>query len=311
MSERLDSYARFQKEGGVTDLSDRLKLRLSGADRVRYLNGQVTANVQKLKPGEARAACVTTAKGRLCAEIFMHATDEALLLDADPALRETLPLRLERYIISDDATLTDVSGDFRLLHLIGPAMEQVHLFKNVSMTSRAHRFGQSGLDLWIENAAFEQTWTELTTALPIVDELLLESLRIEAGIPRWGRELDENTLPPEAGLERTHIDYDKGCYIGQEVISRLKSIGHVNRALTGFTAERGTELRASMGIFAQRDGVAAIGNLTSVAWSFTLEKWIALGYLKRGSPTGDLFARELGVSSPACIVHVQDFPLTS
>ena len=103
MSELAGRYRTFLEQGGIADFSDRVKLRLSGADRVRFLNGQVTANVRSLTPGETRPACVTTAKGRLCAEVCIQATADALLVDADAAVRETLLPRLERYIISDDA----------------------------------------------------------------------------------------------------------------------------------------------------------------------------------------------------------------
>ncbi len=298
MSDLAGRYRSFLERGGVADLSDRVKLRLTGADRVRYLNGQITANVVRIKPGEARPACVTTAKGRLCADVFVHATDDALLVDADASVRETLPPRMERYIISDDATLADVSDEMRLVHLIGAIGARVGV--------HANRFGRPGLDLWLASDEFEKMWEELSAAHSVLDEPLLESLRIEAGIPRWGRELDENTLPPEAGLERTHIDYDKGCYIGQEVISRLKSVGHVNRRLVGFSADE--ELAPGLRLFASGEA-AEIGVLTSVAWSFALEKFAALGYLKRGSPMGELLAREAGDAGPGRTVRAQELPL--
>ena len=307
MSEIADRYRRFLEVGGVADLSDRVKLRLTGADRVRYLNGQVTANVQKLAPGEVRPACVTTAKGRLCADIFVHATADALFVDADAAVRETLPPRLERYIISDDATLDDVSEEFRLLHLLGAAMDHPGICERAAFSSRVNRFGRTGLDVWLAAADL----APLSASFPILDEPILESLRLEAGIPRWGRELDENTLPPEAGLERTHIDYAKGCYIGQEVISRLKSIGHVNRRLAGFVAMENGALQPGLRLFAPDNDAAEIGTLTSAAWSFALEKPVALGYLKRGSPMGELLAREPGETGRGRIVFAQELPLTS
>ena len=145
----------------------------------------------------------------------------------------------------------------------------------------------------------------------ILDETLADLIRIEAGVPRWGQELDENTLPPEAGLEPTHIDYHKGCYIGQEVISRLKSVGHVNRQLTGFIAEGGTPLAAGLRLFPAGAGAASVGLLTSVAFSFALEKTIALGYLKRGSPTGALHARAADGTGASAIVTVQELPFVS
>ena len=303
-----DTYLDARRRGGVADLSERVKLRLTGADRVRYLNGQVTADVRKLGLGRSMPACVTTAKGRLCAEIFITATEDALVLDADAALRESLPARLEKYIIADDVTLEDISETMRLVHVTGEGADEA-----AALTARgANRFGQAGVDLFLPTETFAETWTRLASTHVVLDEALRELLRIEAGIPRWGRELTEDTLPPEAGLERTHIDYHKGCYIGQEVISRLKSVGHVNRELTGFLSTQGTPLTPGAQLFAA-DALEGkpLGTLTSVAWSFSLEKPIALGYLRRGSPTGGLLARPAEATGPDASVAPHPLPFTA
>ena len=144
-----------------------------------------------------------------------------------------------------------------------------------------------------------------------LDDALLETLRVEAGVPRWGRELGEDTLPPEAGLDRTHIDYHKGCYIGQEIISRLKSVGHVNRQLSGFVVEDREPLQAGWRLYAAGDESREVGVLTSAAWSFALDRPIALGYLKRGSPAGGLLARAADEPSAGRPVHASDLPLVS
>jgi folate-binding protein YgfZ len=311
MTSGAAAYEEFRARGGIVDLSDRLKLVLSGADRVRYLNGQVTSNVQKLAAGAAQPACVTTAKGRLCAEIFITASLEALHLDADPLLRDTLPARLERYIISDDATLADVTDEHRLFHLL-PAPAEIGAFREIAITAaRVNRFGKPGLDLLLTPARAVELWPQLAAAHVVLDESLCELLRIEAGIPRWGRELGEDTLPPEAGLDRTHIDYHKGCYIGQEVISRIKSVGHVNRQLTGFVSANGAPLAAGAMLFTPSDAARAVGVLTSAAFSFALEKPIALGYLKRGTPTGELLARPAEATGAEAVVAVRDLPFLS
>ena len=308
MSDPAETYRTFLKCGGVADLSARVKLRITGADRVRYLNGQTTADVQRLAPGIARPACITTAKGRLCADVFIHATADALFVDADAALRDTLPARLERYIIADDVMIEDVTDTLHLLHLGGIAATRTDLRISTD-APRANRLGCGGVDLWLDPSVFENARDALTDATCALDEELLEALRIEAGIPRWGRDLDEDTLPPEAGLDRTHIDYDKGCYIGQEVISRLKSVGHVNRSLTGFIALDHAPLAPGLRIFAPDDDTREIGSITSAAWSFALEKHIGLGYLKRGSATGELLARPAGGTGPQRRLLVQNLPL--
>jgi aminomethyltransferase len=137
---------------------------------------------------------------------------------------------------------------------------------------------------------------------------LAEIIRVEAGVPRWGVDFGEETLPPEAGLDLTHIDYAKGCYIGQEVISRLKSVGHVNKQLRGFVSVTEAPLEKGWQLFSSDDPAKSLGHLTSATWSFALAKPIALGYLKRGAPSAKLFARSADSSAPGVEVALHDLP---
>jgi folate-binding protein YgfZ len=171
------------------------------------------------------------------------------------------------------------------------------------------RFGRPGWDWWTDADTAAKSWAGIESRVVVLDDALSEVLRIEAGVPRWGRELTEDTLPPEAGLDRTHVDYHKGCYIGQEVISRLKSVGHVNRQLSGFVSAAGEPLIPGASLFVPGDDARAVGMLTSAAYSFALEKPIALGYLKRGSPTGELLARPAEASG--AVVTVRALPFLS
>ncbi|MHA3771599.1 CAF17-like 4Fe-4S cluster assembly/insertion protein YgfZ [Verrucomicrobiota bacterium sgz303538] len=310
MSTTLDAYRQFQQRGGVIDLSARTKLRFTGADRVRYVNGQVTNNVTRLRPGESLPACVTTAKGKLSADVFISAGQDALLVDADAELRESLHARLERYIIADDVTIEDVTDEYALFHLIGGDLPSTPPLPGTQLL-RTRRFGEDGVDIVVPTAEAEALRTHLSASRALLDEALVETLRIERGIPRWGRELTEDTLPPEAGLDRTHIDYHKGCYIGQEVISRIRSVGHVNRQLTGFEATDNQPLAPGMRLFSSADPERQLGVVTSAAWSFAMEKAVALGYLKRGSPTDDLLALPADADAPAVHVAVRQLPLTS
>lgn len=288
-------YWNFRQNGGVADLSARAKFRLTGGDRVRYLNGQVTANVTALRAGASAPACVTTAKGRLCGDIQITVAPEALLVDAVPELRESLLARLERYIIADDVVLEDVTDELRLFHRLTPS--------TAPTAGAFSRFGHPGHDVWAPAG-------EPAPDGPILPAEYLEMLRIESGLPRWGTELTEETLPPEAGLEKTHIDYHKGCYIGQETISRLKSVGHVNRHLRGLASTCGTPLEAGWLLFAPGAMEKTAGEITSATWSFALAKPLALGYLKRGSPETLLAMPAAGDASPV-EVTVCELPFTA
>jgi len=286
----------------LLDLNARAKFRLSGSDRVRYLNGQVSSDIRKLGQHEARPACVMTAKGKMNGLIWVLAAGEALQIDVEEELRESLSMRLERYIIADDALLDDVTEEQGLAHLLGFAgLPEGGALPDGATGYRSRRFGAEGIDIigprdalallargegaifkFLQAASGAAAAGQSAGVFP-VDTETAEVLRIECGIPLWGRELDENTIPVEAGLEKETIDYHKGCYIGQEIISRIKSIGRVNRNLCGFALsaplEPGTRLL---------DGEKEAGVLTSVAWSDALEATIALGYLRRGTESTKL-----------------------
>lgn len=287
----------------IFDLSGRTRLLFSGADRVRYLNGQLTQDLKKLRPGHALPACVTNAKGRLQADVWVAFAGDAegpVSVDAAPELREALAARLERYIVADDVMMEDVTDNGHLLHCVGfAAPDSGKADKSagvVGAETTVHRLPEllDGFPRVTASRLGEQGWDVLVPLgrLATIKETLgalfesdqdWEKRRIIRGIPAWGKELDENTLPPEAGLERTHIDYHKGCYIGQEVISRLKSVGHVNRTLhlLSGTAE---ELPATGTVFFTEAGAEA-GSLTSVT-RLGPEAFLALGYVKRAYQAG-------------------------
>lgn len=277
-------YSQAITTGAVAELP-RAKFKLNGADRERYLNGQVSNDLRKLTPTDTLYACVMTAKGKMCADVFVTAGKDHLLVDADPSLQENLAARLERYIISDDVTIEDVTDELSLIHYVGTLENAPEELKNegaFQAKRKSRRFGRDGWDLLVKRENFPGIWSALAKHYAVATPAVLESLRIEAGIPRWNLELDENTIPVEAGLDKTAIDYHKGCYMGQEVISRLKSIGHVNRELRGFISRDGQPLQPGMRLESPDAPGKDAGTITSTAYSFALEKPVALGYLKRG-----------------------------
>ena len=151
----------------------------------------------------------------------------------------------------------------------------------------------------------------LAARLPVCDEGCAETFRLERGIPRWGRELTEEIIPTEANLETTAIDYGKGCYIGQEVISRIKMSGQTNKRLCGFVSLTQMPLSAGMRLMTTAGEVKDVGWITSVTDSARLAKRIALGFVKRGfqDPGTRLEARfvEVSSSSPA-LVEITPLP---
>ena len=308
-------YRAFRERGGIVDLADRVKLQVTGTDRVRYINGQVSANIAAAKESSVAPACVTSPKGKMCADVFVGVWPGWINIDADPAVRETLQARLERYVVADDVRIEDVSDRASLVHCI--AHNSQHLNSVLSHVpwagaSPLARFGVQGVDFsprWRTQLA--ELWDHLTAHFPIISEPLLELIRIEHGVPRWGRELDENTLPHEAGLDRTHVDFHKGCYIGQEVISRLRSVGHVNRALRGFISPDSTPLAAGSRIFSASDPARDLGRLTSAAFSLALDRPIALGYLRRDAGGESFLAATTDAPDAPVRVSLHPLPFVS
>ena len=274
----------------LLDLSDRAKYKVTGKDRVRYLNGQLTNDILSLRPGSAIHACALTAKGKLCGDLFVAAApEESHYLDAESVLRESLAARLEKYIIADDVTLEDVTDEFGLFHLIDPETATAEsqalaalgtLEETVTFLVASNRFEFPGIDLWFpaKQAALVQ---EQLKQLPI-DAETAENLRIEQGIARWGNELSEEVIPNEAGLDKRAINYTKGCYLGQEVISRIKSVGHVNRHLCGLLPAAGIGLETGDKLFADAESAKEIGRITSIGRTRRIDRPIALGYVRRG-----------------------------
>src|SRR5438876_1574521 len=260
------------------DLSERAKFRITGTDRLRFLNGQITNDLRKASETSAIEACILNAKGKTDAHIFVSASGESFLVDAAADLRETLRVRLERYVIADDVQIEDVTDQFSLFHLLSKQPPAPEFGRIVSV----HRFAEPGWDMWVEVAQHGALLQELSLRWTLLDSDAAEVMRIEQGIPRWGRELTEEIIPIEANLEQRTIDYKKGCYIGQEVISRMKMSGQTNKRLCGLISVNDLPLQPGMKLAVPSTAGKEAGWITSATRSERLGKEIALGYVKRG-----------------------------
>jgi folate-binding protein YgfZ len=264
----VDFYNRVVSGEPMTHvLAGQSLWQLSGPDRERYLNGQVTQDVAALVEGEAGLAAVCTAKGRMEGSLWIAAHGDAYFLDADPTLRESLGARLEKYLIADDAAFEDISDSWSLSHVFGATAPAAPA---TGFVIRHARYGPPGHDVWIPGSGAVVVGDR-------VEDDVVETLRLQNGIPRWGAELTAQTLPPEAGpVMLRALSYTKGCYVGQETIARLKSVGHVNRTLVFLrsagadVAVPGTKLVA---------GEKEVGTVTSSGFSPRLGAGIALGYV--------------------------------
>lgn len=269
--------------GAAVNLSSRAKFRLTGGDRVRYLNGQVTNDLRRAKASETLYACVTDVKGRIAGDVFIHASDDALFLDAEPGLRETLGLRLERYIVADDVELTDVTDEWQLWHFWGSTTDTpvcrergIDGQECPSYSLRSTRYGIAGADFWLP------TGTLYAPKCHVLSDDDLETWRILQKVPRWPNELNAETFPPEAGIQKRAMDFAKGCYIGQEVLSRIKTTGKMPRELISFESE--AEVQTGDEICVEK----AVGKVTSVSKHPVTGRTIGLGMVKQGTSSDSL-----------------------
>lgn len=248
-------------------------LELRGPDAVRFLNGQVTQDVRKLDEGNfSLPSCVTDAKGRLQFRVWlMKSAADALWVTSPEADVEALEARLTRYLIADDVEVKNLSGQWSLVHFTadpGVALAGV-------IARESARFGVAGTDWWIPVG---QT-VKFPESFPLLQGDALEVFRIAHGVPAWDRELYDGLLPPEAGLDASDISYHKGCYIGQEVISRIKHAGKLNKRLIHATIDASVSMESVLLDAADKPA----GELTSVSPISKNSKRDLMAYLKRGA----------------------------
>jgi len=303
-------YQAVRTAAGLLDLCHRCLLRLSGPDRVSFLQGMVSNDVKGLAPGEGTYAAFLDIQGKILADARVFCAEEFFLVDLWESRREKILAHLNRYLIADDVEIADWTDQRGILSLQGPKASRLiaELLQGDQIPPRAlgHRAsqiagaevslirsthtGEEGCDLLIETkdllpVALRIAELGKKLSLGWIGTKALEVLRIESGIPRYGIDMDENNLLLETGLEQA-VSFDKGCYLGQEVIERIHSRGHINRRLGGMVlegdvpAERGDAVRA---------GEKEIGKVTSSAFSPVRKAVLALGYvhrdyLKAGTP---------------------------
>ena len=318
---RTDGYSAARTTAAVIERSDRRIVRVHGRDPVKMVHGLVTNDVQKVGPERAVYAALLTPKGRMVGDLRILHHGAELLLDVHVGALEGVLAHLKKFIPPLFAKFEDASVAYTLIGVYGPqsqtAVERVigpfgrELAEDdVAQITYGERIvhvvgtaysGSSGFDLLAAAEDGEQILAALLAAgVAPLDENALEVLRIEAGQPRWGAELDENVIPLEAGLKDRAISTSKGCYTGQEVIIRILHRGHVNWQLRGLLLRdapppaRGTTLH-------RHDETKAVARVTSACISPQLGQSIALGYVRREvEPHSELLLE--GAGAPATVV---------
>jgi folate-binding protein YgfZ len=304
----LAEYAAARDGVALVDTNFRAVFALSGPDRVRYLNAVTTGNIRDLAPGQSALALLLNAQGHMLAELSTLALEDRLLVLGHASLRQKTFEILDKFIIMDDATLTDESEKTGTLAIEGPkAPELLHALARVDYAQLPHAahvaavlefsgttipcrilrhslFGFQGVELLLPRESLLTAWEALNEAVRArggspIGYRALDMLRMEAGIPWFGTDFDEKHIPQEAGVESTHVSFTKGCYTGQEIVERVRSRGHVNWRLTGLLFDSAEPPKPGAAVLAD-DGSEA-GHVTSAAFSPLTGKATGMAYLRR------------------------------
>lgn len=308
-----DSRAEFQallSGCGLYDLSWRAKIAVTGGDRVRWLNGMVSNNVRDLVPGHGVYAFLLNAQGRIQADLYAFQRGDSLLVDTERAQRDKILQLFDHYIIADDVEIADVSDKLTAVGLTGPEARGVleragiavpdlaHLqFADVTWQQKTITLLLSGEEareswqVWINPEQRADLWNALVHAgARPTGTAALNLFRISRGIPQFGEDIRERDLPQETGQTRA-LNFTKGCYLGQEIVERIRSRGAVHRQFTAFAVE-GTLPEPGAKILPGEKEEKEVGEITSSAILPLADgdRPVALGYLRREAVGKDLRA---------------------
>jgi folate-binding protein YgfZ len=295
----MTDYAAVRDGGaGLIDLSSRGRLRVSGSEATMFLNGLITNDMKTLAENRWMPAAFPTVQGRLIGAVRVVRLKDAFVIDTDAESHEAVLKTVSRFTLAGDFHVKDLTSETALLSVQGKrAVEVVEKVLKTSVSDlprdgvletnwqntpvtiiRATHTAEDGFDILIDSTQGAQLRQALIDAdAQVVSPDVFEVLRIEAGIARFGHDVDETNVVTETNLDDA-VSYTKGCYVGQEIIVRIKHRGHVAKKLTGLRFQ--TEKRIEPGTIIKSSDGKEIGKLTSTAFSPKLEATIGLGYVR-------------------------------
>ena len=285
------AYQALRESAAWIDLTGRGKIRVTGEDRARLLHAMTTNHVQQLTPGTGCYAFFLSAQGRILSDVNIFCLPEYFLLDTEPEARLRIYEHLDKFIIADDATLEDVTDHIATVNLEGPEAEQMLEFLKAPipaspysieawgdrLIARITSTGLDGFSIFVPVILKTALVTELESAGAIeADAETASVVRIECGKPRFGVDITELLIPQET-QQMQALSFSKGCYLGQEIVERVRSRGHVNKVLAPLEIETEEEPDAGSKVVA---GGKDVGEITSAAFSPSRNKVLALGIVR-------------------------------
>ncbi|MGB0010578.1 MAG: folate-binding protein [Candidatus Sulfotelmatobacter sp.] len=298
-----EEFSALTNSCAVYDLGFRARVSLKGGDRVRWMNGMVTNNIRDLAAGHGVYAFLLNPQGRILGDMNVYNLGETLEVETDRSQLEKILATFDHYIIMDDVEVTNISEEWTALGVAGPKSRavlnaagigvpelrpmQIHVaqcqcececFECTVVRGEDER--HESYEIWLAPKDVLKTWHALLAAgATPVGSQALERLRIADGIPLYGVDIRERDLPQETEQARA-LNFNKGCYVGQEIVERIRSRGNVHRKFTGFLIEGAGSVAAGDKIVA---GEKEVGEITSVGVVQTPsgERTAALGYIRR------------------------------
>ncbi len=280
-------YDALRNRAAWLDLSARGKIKLTGEDRARLLHAMSTNHIQQLTPGSGCYAFFLNDKGRVLADANILCRPDYFLLDAEPETREPLYQHLDRFIIADDVTLEDVTDASATIAVEGPQAASVleragapvpeAEYSSVdwdnALVVRVNSTGSSGFFIFVPASEKTALVSRLEAAgAEAADAEAARVVRLEHGKPRYGEDISERFLAQEANQPQA-LNFNKGCYLGQEIVERVRSRGQIHRVLKPLTLD--TKLPPAPGT-----KLEDATEITSAAYSPAIDKVVALAYVR-------------------------------
>jgi folate-binding protein YgfZ len=325
-------FAKMRKECGVYDLGYRARISLTGSDRVRWLNGMVTNNIRDLAAGQGVYAFLLNPQGRILGDLYAYNRGESIVVDTDRSQVEKMLATFDHYIIMDDVEVKNLSDSVTALGITGPKSREVLAAAGIAIPEakaleifeakctcdcdcvqctavRSEDVAYETYELWMAPGDVRKTWDALVThgATPVGSDAL-EIHRITSGIPSYGVDIRERDLPQETDQDRA-LNFNKGCYVGQEIVERIRSRGAVHRKFSGFIFDGAQAIDAGTKIVSGEKEVGEIMSVATVRFP-NAEKTIALGYVRREIATPGREVMIGGVSATIVPLPVPEALLT-
>ena len=266
---------------GLIDLSARGRISVSGSEAVMFLNGLITNDMKTLGENQSMQAAFANVQGRLLAAVRITRRPHDFLLDTEAVTREKVLKLIERFTLAGDFKVVDLTSESALISVQGRGasalLEQITLPDDALVIPATHT-SETGFDLFVNAQQKDSLWQTMVAAgaTPVSAEVE-EILRIEAGIARYGVDMDETNVVTETNLDDA-VSYTKGCYLGQEIIVRIKHRGHVAKKLTGLRFQSNEPIQTAAVIRSRDD--KEIGRVTSATFSPMLGTTVGLGYVR-------------------------------